>query len=417
MRPPVKSIPLAATLLTILAATLLAGSGRAQAPPPSSAGEVHVIAEQGLQRFQIDIPAFTGDPAVDQELRRVVRDDLFFSGLFEFVPEGSAAPWRVDGVIEREGAQNVITFSLRNTVEGRIEGAKRYRGDASATRRVGHRIAEEILRILTGLEGAFDTRIAYTSDLGDRRDIWVMDYDGANATRVTNDGALVLSPEVSPDGQLLLFTSYVTQRPAVYVVQRSTGAIRKLLSKEGLNQSPAFSPDGRHLALSATFDGNSELYVSAPDGSNLRRLTNNPAIDVSPSWSPTGREIAFTSDRTGTPQVHVMSADGLDVRRVTTEGAYNSEPAWSPDGTTIAYSARIDGRFQVRLLDLATGKSTTITDGRANHEAPAWSPGGEYLAIASDRDGKYDIWVMRKDGTGLRRVSTRGTNRFPFWYR
>jgi TolB protein len=401
----------------LLLATLALGASAAPAQAPPASNDVRLQTGTGITRLPLDLPPFTGDPATDATLRAVIRDDLFFSGLFELVPEGSVAPWRIEGTIEESSGQKAVTFFVKNTAEGRFEGGKRYRGGDDAMRRIGHKIAEEIVRILTGTPGAFDTRIAYVSDLGDRRDVWVMDYDGANGTRVTNDGALVLSPEVSPDGKLLLFTSYVSQRPSVYVVKRDTGEIRKLLTKEGLNQAPAFSPDGRALALSATFDGNSEIYLAAPDGTNLRRLTDHPAIDVSPAWSPSGREIAFTSDRTGVPQIHVMSADGLDVRRLSMEGAYNSEPAWSPDGTTIAYSSRESGRFQIRLLDVATGRSVAITDGKANYEAPSWSPNGEALAIASDRDGKYDIWVMRKDGSGLRRVSTRGSNRFPFWYR
>jgi TolB protein len=394
-----------------LAIASLALAARAQAP------EVHVATGEGVQRFVIDVPRFAGDADTDALVRRVIRDDLFFSGLFEFVPEGAAAPWRVEGVIEQEGEQVAVTFTLKNTVDARVEGAKKYRSDKTALRRVAHRIAEEILRILTGQEGGFDTRIAFVSNLGDQRDINVMDYDGANVARVTRDGALVLSPEVSPDGQLLLFTSYVSGKPAVYLVRRDTGEIRKLFSREGLNQSPAFSPDGQTIAFSAAFEGNSEIYLSDLLGKNLHRLTDNEAIDVSPAWSPTGKEIAFTSDRGGTPQIYVMSADGLETRRVTTEGAYNSDPAWSPDGTTLAYASRQDGRFQTCLLDVASGKVTTITDGRANYESPSWSPNGEYLAIASDRDGRYDIWIMRRDGSTPRRIGTRGENRFPCWYR
>ena len=116
-----------------------------------------------------------------------------------------------------------------------------------------------------------------------------------------------------------------------------------------------------------------------------------------------------------------MNADGSGAKRLTTDSGsariFNVDPAWSPDGTTIAYSSRQSGRFQICLLDVATNRAVTITDGRANYESPSWSPDGESLAISSDRDGKYDIWVMRKDGTGLRRVSTRGQNRFPHWYR
>jgi TolB protein len=408
--------PRSSTLLALAFALTPLVSPRAQ-----EANDVHLRASGSVERFVIDVARLSGDPDADALVRRVVRDDLFFSGLFEFVPEGSPAPYRLEGLVEMAGEQRTVTVTLTESAsesaESRVLAAKRYRGGTASLRRIGHRIAEDVVQVFTGRQPAFDTRIAFVSNSGDRRDVHVMDYDGANVSRVTNDGALVLSPEVSADGQLLIFTSYVSRLPAVYVVRRDTGEIKKLISREGLNQSPAFAPDGATLAYSAAFDGNSEIYLSDLAGKNVRRLTDSPAIDVSPAWSPSGREIAFCSDRGGTPQIYLMTSDGLDVRRLTTEGAYNSDPAWSPDGTRIAHASRQDGRFQICLLDRATGKSETLTDGRANCESPAWSPDGEFLAYSSDRDGKYDIWVMRKDGSAPRRVGTRGENRFPFWYR
>jgi TolB protein len=402
-----------------LLVTLGAASASAQAPAPAAgADDISVVVRDGVQRIVLDVPRFPGDDASDAVLRRVIRDDLFFSGQFEFVPEGAAAPYRLEGTIE-PAAKLAITYALRNTADGTVLAAKRYTGSAESIRRIAHKIAEDVLRAFTGSGGAFDTRIAFASDSGDRRDIYVMDYDGANVSRVTNDGAIVLSPEVSPDGQLLIFTSYVGRLPSVYVVRRDTGDIRKLMSREGLNQSPSFAPDGRRIAFSATFEGNSEIYASDLTGGGMARLTRGEAIDVSPSWSPSGQEIAFCSDRGGTPQIYVMTSDGLDAHRVSHEGAYNTDPAYSPDGTSLAYASRQNGRFQICVLDLAspTQKVTTITDGRANNESPSWSPDGQFLAFSSDRDGKYDVWVMRKDGTGARRVGTRGVNKFPFWYR
>jgi TolB protein len=398
----------------VIVIACMAGESRAQ-----GATDVRLRADQGVQRIVLDVPVFPGDAASDELLRRVIRDDLFFSGLFEFVPPGSPAPYRLEGMIEAEADQHVVTVTLLEIegTEPRVLAAKRYRGQVKSMRRVAHRIAEDVVAVFTGQRPAFDTRIAFVSNAGDRRDIHVMDYDGANAVPVTKDGAIVLSPEVSPDGQMLIFTSYVSRLPAVYVVRRDTGEIRKLLAREGLNQSPSFSPDGQKLALAAVFDGNSEIYVSDLLGKSLRRLTDSPAIDVSPAWSPGGQELAFCSDRAGTPQIYVMSADGLEPRRITRDGAYNSDPAWSPDGTMLAHASRQAGRFQVAIVDVATGRSTTITDGMANYESPCWSPDGEFLAVSSDRDGKYDIWVMRKDGSALRRVGSRGENRFPFWYR
>jgi TolB protein len=400
--------------LAVLALLLgLAGAGLAQ-----PTGEVRVGTREGQPLVKLDMPPFVGDPAAGDQVRGVVRDDLHFSGLFE-IPEGAPTPYRLTGAVETVEGKHVVTVSLQETEAGQAPlFSKRFRGGADSLRRIAHRIADEVVRAFTGQVGSFDTRIAFVSDRGEGRDVYLMDYDGASVSRVTKDRALVLSPEVSPDGKLLLFTSYASGVPAVFLVKRESGEMKRLFPKRDLNQSPAFSPDGSELAFSATFEGNSEIYVSDLSGGRLRRLTQHPSIDVSPAWTPTGREIVFVSDRSGGPQLHVMTAEGLDVRRLTTAGNYNSEPAVSPDGATIAFSSRQAGHFHLALLDRATNAVTALTSGPHDDESPCWSPNGEYIAFASNRDGgKYDIWIVRRDGDQPRRVGSRGENRHPFWYR
>lgn len=408
-----------AAVAVLVAAGLFATPSAAQLP-----GEVTVGTSEGVERIPLAVSEMLGTPEASRVVRRVVLDDLAMSGDFDLVPDGPRARHRLSGLVEStpgDGAdgsvEHVVTVSLEEIASGRVLTARRLRGGESSLRRIGHRIADEILEVFTGREGAFDSRIAFVSDRGAGRDVHVMDWDGNNVARVTNDEALVLSPEVSPDGDRLLFTSYVEGTPSVYLVERESGRVARLFAREGLNQSPAFEPGGERLAFSAAFDGDSEIYVSDLRGQGLRRLTHHPAIDVSPAWSPSGREIAFVSDRSGTPQVHVMDAEGLDVRRLTFEGSYNAEPAWSPDGSALAFSTRVDGRFHVAVLDVTRGEVRVLTDGRHDDEGPTWSPDGRMIAFASNRGGAYDIWVMRRDGTGLKRVGPAGENRFPFWYR
>ena len=93
------------------------------------------------------------------------------------------------------------------------------------------------------------------------------------------------------------------------------------------------------MALTLSKDGNPEVYVLNLSTGALRRLTSNAAIDTEPSWSPTGREIAFVSDRAGPAQVFVMDAEGTNVRRLT-QGGFNTQPRWSPKGDIIAYTSR-----------------------------------------------------------------------------
>lgn len=406
--------PLSPKSLALVALLLIPLAGVAVAQPDD---EVWLGTDTGVERIPLLVAPLLGEEAASAEIRQVVSADLLFSGLFTAPAPGDRSAYRLEGVVEKQGERFVVTASLRQGEGGVVLFGKRWSGSQRSLRRIAHRMSDEIVEVFTGRRGAFDSRIAFVSETGGRHDVWVVDYDGANAMRVTQDGALVLSPEVSEDGGSLLFTSYVGGEPAVYAVTRATGEVRRLLSREGLNQSPALSPDGSRLALSAYFDGNAEIYTAALDGSALRRLTSHPGIDVSPDWSPTGREIAFQSDRSGTPQLYLMSSDGLDVQRLTFDGGYNGEPAFSPDGSRVAFSSRRQGRFQIAVLDLATRQVELLTDGPWNHETPSWSPDGEFLTYASDRGGRYDVWIVRRDGTGGRALGARGVNTHPFWYR
>jgi TolB protein len=396
---------------------LLALLGLAVPAAAQPADEVWLGSDTGVERIPLDVAPLLGDSAAGLLIRQVVNADLLLSGLFQPPAPGDRDAYKLEGVIEKTGERFVVTASLRQGEGGVVLFGKRWSGSERSLRRIAHRISDAILEVFTGRRGPFDSRIAYVSQRGGRSDVWVMDYDGAHPQQVTQDGELVLSPEVSDDGTALLFTSYVGGEPGVYRVDRVSGDVRRLLAREGLNQSPAISPDGGELAISAAFDGNSEIYVTDLAGGSLRRLTRHPGIDVSPDWSPTGTEIVFQSDRPGTPQVHAMSSDGLGVRRLTFEGSYNGEPAYSPDGSRLAFSSRKNGKFQIAVMELSTGRVEILTHGPWNHESPSWSPDGEFLAYACDKTGRYDVWIMRRDGTAPRALGGRGTNRHPFWYR
>jgi TolB protein len=183
-----------------------------------------------------------------------------------------------------------------------------------------------------------------------------------------------------------------------------------------MNSSPDWSPDGRRLVYTSIADGNAELFVLDLTSGRNTRLTRSSGIDTSPAWSPNGREIAFTSDRGGTPQIYLMDADGLNVRRISVDGNYNDSAAWSPRGDRLAYVSRVERKFQIQLMDVATGRVTPLTS-QGNNENPRFSPDGRHLVFASDRAGSYDIYTMAVDGTDVRRLTKGGDAFTPDWSR
>jgi len=400
------------------------------------------ISESGARSITLALPPFRAESSpgmekTSQALSDTLRDDLTFSGFFSLVnPKyysyvtgysekrvqykdwlGIGAESLVLGKVAAEGDKIVVDGRLYDNRQEQLVMGRRFRGDLDMARSIAHRLGDEIVRQFTGQPGIFHTRIAFVSQVGRGKEIFVMDYDGDRIKKLTGNGSLNLNPAWSPDGSQIAFLSYRSGRPEL-VILSAKGELRRAFPQRGeLNLAPDWSPDGTRIAFAGSRDGNAEIFVLTVSSGATVRLTGNPALDTSPSWSPTGREIAFVSDRSGSPQVYLMDAEGTNVRRLTHEGNWNDLPAWSPRGDRIAYCSRLEGHFDIFVRDLATQKTTRLTSGSGNNEDPRWSPDGRHLVFSSDRAGNYDIYEMDLDGGNARRV-TRGGNSFnPDWSR
>lgn len=314
-------------------------------------------------------------------------------------------------------------YDVQNEVRPEIL-ARQYTDDntEAAARVIAHRFANAIIeRLGGGLPGIAESKIYFcrTTRPG-IKEIWVMDYDGANQRPVTQYGSLSLTPNVSPDGSKLAFTSYFRGSPQIYVLSADT--MRQLTfinPRTGLSTTPAWSPDGNKIAFSSSVSGDSEIYVADSDGRNMRRLTNTRGVNIYPAWNPkTGAQIAFVSDRGGLPQVYIMDSDGSNVRRLSEGGGDAVTPAWSPNGQTLAFSwtrGYAPGNYNVFLLDVAGGRLVQLTHGAGRNEHPWVSPDGRQIVFESDRNGGKQIFTMLADGTKVRALTRAGTNTAPVW--
>jgi TolB protein len=308
-----------------------------------------------------------------------------------------------------------LEAQLLDSATRKILEQKTYRGCEENFRLLIHALADDIVNNLTGEKGIAKSRIAFSAAAVAGKEIFVMDYDGANQRQVTTLRTLNLTPAWSADGRSLLFTSYQRGNPDLFVMDWVSGKSAPLLKDNGLYSAPAWSPDGKKIAFVSTKDGNAEIYVMEANGKNLQRLTQHPAIDSSPSWSPTGREMVFTSDRLGSPQIFLMDAEGSNLRRLPLEGNYNDSPAWSPRGDKIAFVSRSATGFDIFTFDLASETVTQLTANTGSNEDPCWSPDGYRLTFSSTRDGRSDIYTMLWDGTEARRLTYKGTCTSPAW--
>ena len=281
----------------------------------------------------------------------------------------------------------------------------------SLLRLMTHRWADELVYRYTGEQGIARTKIAFVSETGRGRELFVMDYDGFGPVQVTNDGYLNLMPTWAPDRKSLVYTGYRQRRQQIILRELATGKEKILVAPASLNITPSFSKDGNLLVYSSGQNGNSDIYTLDFPTMAIQRLSSHRSADLSPSWSPDGTKIAFTSDRGGRPQVYTMNIDGSNVRRLTYEGDYNSAPAWSPRGDWIAYVCRIPGEgFKLCRISTDGRQVIKITKGQSIDDSPSWSPNGQHLAFSSLRRGKSHIYMVNIDGTGLKRLTSGGTH-------
>jgi TolB protein len=312
------------------------------------------------------------------------------------------AEYLVKGRYEQTGGNLITEFRLYDVVRAELIAGKQYTGKIEEKNEMVRHFAREILSTLTGDGGVFDTKMAFVVKKGKMSDIYVINFDGSNMVRVTDERSVTLSPRWSPDGQYISYTSYRDGNPDLYIKSLNRTGTKKIAGFNGLNLSGSWAQDGRKILLTSSKDGNEEIYMMDIQTGYLERLTHNLSIDVSPSWSPDNRKIAFVSNRSGSPQIYLMDADGSNVRRLTYDGNYNTSPSWSPRGKKIAYEGLINGRFQIFSIDEDGTRNVQLTFDNANHESPTWSPDGRYLAFYLRRNDRSGIYIMNANGSNVR---------------
>ena len=330
------------------------------------------------------------------------------------------------GVTSGKLVVNGFLFDAKNQQYPQVL-AKQYSEEASvdSARQVAHRFADEIIyRLGGGIPGIAETKIYYVKVLGGGvKEIWAMDYDGANQHAITHLGTISISPRISPDNTRLAFGSFGKYGVQLKMYSMLLDRYVNFPAGTGSSESPAWSPNGNELAYAAAPNGSFEIWISDSNGNLGRRITSFRGGNVSPSYNPkTGAQIAFISDRTGLPQLYVMNSDGSSVQPMT-DGGYASSPSWSPNGQTIAfawdrkYGPGAPGGQDIYIMDVATKKWTQLTHDGGRCDFPSWSPDARHIVYANSADGHADhmrIWTMLSDGT-QRRPLTDPAADMPNW--
>jgi TolB protein len=319
----------------------------------------------------------------------------------------------------------VLSGFLLNTQQPNVQAGqllgKRYFGSLNedGAKQVAREFAADILGQF-GIKSLAGSKIWFVSDRTGHKEIWSMDYDGANQRQFTSYRSMCIIPSVSPDGSMISFTSFLRGQPEILIHSTETGRRLPFYNQQAsMNATADFTPDGRQVVFASSASGYAQIYIANVDGSNLRRLTNVRAVEVSPRVNPkTGNEIVFVSGRSGLPQIYKMNMDGGDIERLSSGEGEAVQPAWHPDGKYIAFASTRGfepGNYNIFVMDVATRQVVQLTHGVGRNENPQWAPDGRHLVFSSRRGKGFQIYTMLADGTQVQQLTTSGNNTQPVW--
>jgi TolB protein len=393
-----------------------------------------LLGQQARAELTIEITQGVDDPtaiavvpfgwtgsAPSQTIAEIVSSDLKRSGLFEplaardmlsqphtakdvFFRDWQAvgSDFVVVGSVESSGGNVKVKYALLDVIKQQRLLSETLSGRDAQLRDIAHTISDRVYEKITGVRGAFATRILYVSAANRREKrhnyrLYMADADGARQRLIVESEEPLLSPTWAPNGREIAYVSFESGRPAIYRQNIATGAREKLTNFKGLNSAPSWSPDGSKLAMVLSKDGNPDIYVMDLATKSLRRLTRNAAIDTEPSWFPDGKSLVFTSDRGRKPQIYKVSLDGGMVERLTFEGNYNAKAQVLPDGSGLIMVHRADGKFHIAEQNFETDRVLVLTQTSLD-ESPSLAPNGRMVIYATQRNGRGVLGAVSTEG-------------------
>jgi len=377
--------------------------------------------------------------AATADFAKVVENDLLRSGQFaplsrldmlsfpSIKEEVYFRDWRIlraqyllIGHASLEQSSLQIDYELLDVNKGKSIYSGSVFGDLSEQRVLSHRIADVIFKNLTGIPGAFATRLLYIaaerdSTGKDSFSLTLADSDGERPILLLQSSEPIMSPSWAPSGNEVAYVSFESGRPAIYRQSLISGKRERLTNFIGLNSSPAWSPDGNHMAMVLSKDGNPDIYLMNLIDRSLTRLTRHYAIDTEPAWMPDGQSLLFTSDRGGRPQIYRYKFKSGSTERVTFEGTYNARARVAADGRNIALVHRKDRKYHIAVFDLVSNRLQIMTETNLD-ESPSIAPNGSMVLYSTKYRGRGILAAVSVDGGFRFRLPAReGDVREPAW--
>ncbi|KPD02125.1 Tol-Pal system beta propeller repeat protein TolB [Moellerella wisconsensis] len=405
--------------------------------------EVRIEITEGVNSAQpIAVVPFkwSGSATPPQDVGQIISADLRNSGKFnpiepsrmpqqpatasEVVPDAWTALGInavVVGQIQPAADGNfIVSYQLVDVVgsPGTVLSQNQYKVTGDLLRLAAHTASDEVFEKLTGIRGAFRTRIAYVVKTNGGKypyELRVSDYDGYNQFTIHRSPEPLMSPAWSPDGDKLAYVTFESGSSALVIRTLSTTAVRQVASFPRHNGAPSFSPDGKKLAFALSKTGSLNLYVMDLASGQIRQVTDGRNNNTEPSWMPDSQTLVYTSDQAGRPQIYKININGGTPERVTWEGTQNQDGDVSPDGSFLVMVSSGGGQQHIAKQDLATGNVEYLTKTFLD-ETPSIAPNGTMVIYSSSQGLGTVLQLVSTDGRFKARLpATDGQVKFPAW--
>ena len=405
--------------------------------------EVRIVIDSGVEAGRpIGVVPFqwAGPGAAPEDIGGIVGADLRNSGKFNPLDRAKlpqqpataqdiqAAAWTALGINEvvvgkvtpnPDGSYSVA-YQLVDVSGGapNVLAQNTFKVNKQWLRYAGHTASDEVFEKITGIKGAFRTRIAYVVHTNGGQfpyELRVSDYDGYNQFVVHRSPQPLMSPAWSPKGDKLAYVTFESGRSALVVQTLANGAVRQIASFPQHNGAPAFSPDGTKLAFALSKTGSLNLYVMDLGSGQIRAVTSGRSNNTEPTWFPDSQSLAFTSDQAGRPQVYKVSVNGGAAQRISWQGSQNQDADVSSDGKFMVMVSTDGGQQHIAKQDLGAGGvqvlSSTFLD-----ETPSLAPNGTMVIYSSSQGMGSVLNLVSTDGRFKARLpATDGQVKFPAW--
>lgn len=396
-----------------------------------SAAEAKVYLDvygESFKKITIGVPPFQNVGNQRPEISDLLARDLDMSGFFvvapnalmdnDFLSEGLDREsirfdrWQSLGVnllckarVEEKGNSISLSAYLYDTGEGSLLFAKKFEGASPDWRRLVHRLADEIILEATGEMGIMSSRIIFVAGM---RDVYVSDFDGYGAEKLTDYNRLIVSPAVSPDGKYLAFTSYREGKPCLYVTDLETKGEVYADRQDGMKIGETWM-DARTLVYSYTIGKYSTIYSVNVETKERKILLTKEGILTSPTFSPDRTTMVFVSDMYGGPNIFAENLATGEIKRLSYFGNYNVSPAFSPKGDLIAFVSKTEGALEICVMNTDGSDARVLTDGGVN-DSPHFSRSGTYILYASQKGNeKAHVYFMLRNGDNKRMLALPGS--------